>query len=82
MARSNMKLHDEAGYIDAGPLAHHKIALATHGRSIHRVKTHRQPGVPPTSASGGKPDIDGANPDIGSAMSSFGGKPDVTEGEP
>ena len=35
MARSNMKLHDEAGYIDAGPLAHHKIALATHGRSIH-----------------------------------------------
>ncbi len=41
------------------------------------VKTLRQPGVSPTSASGDKPDIDGVNPDIGSAMSSFGGKPDV-----
>ncbi len=29
------------------------------------------------SASGGKADINGAKPDIGSAMSSFGGKPDV-----
>ena len=46
------------------------------------VKSPRQPGPPLTSEPGGKADIIGAIPDIGSAMSSFGGKPDVTEGEP
>ena len=51
MARSQMKLHPEAGYIDAGPLAHHKITLATHGRSIHRVMTEIRSPLP--GAAGG-----------------------------
>ena len=42
VARSNEPLQSEAGYIDARPQTRSTKLLATHGRTIHRVKIHRQ----------------------------------------
>jgi len=77
VARSKA-LQSEVGYIDARPLSPIlQIPLATHGRSIHRVKTGRSRPPIVTSAPEGEADETIESAAIARDMSAVGGRADA-----